>query len=115
MKNIGVGFVGAGWMGTEHLKRLSARQDVEVLALLEPNVERAKKILADLGLPPELLVNEYANIIENSAIDAVWLVSPNSFHGQQATKAMKAGKHVFCEKPAATILLGDFCFRTISN
>jgi len=108
MKKIGVGFVGAGWMGTEHLKRLNARQDVEVLALLEPNVERAKKTLVDLGLPPELLVNEYANIIENSAIDAVWLVSPNSFHGQQAIKAMQAGKHVFCEKPAATIF-SEFC------
>jgi predicted dehydrogenase len=35
-------------------------------------------------------------------IDAVFLVSPNSFHGPQSIAALRAGKHVFCEKPVCT-------------
>lgn len=108
MKKIGVGFVGAGWMGSVQLQRLIERDDVEILALLEKNAERGTEVLKKLGLPTGLLVKEYDAIISNPDIDAVWLVSPNGFHGPQAVAAMKAGKHVFCEKPAATTF-ADFC------
>lgn len=102
MSKVRVGFVGSGWMGSVQLKRLVERDDTEVLALLEPNVERGTQVLTDLGLSADLLVDDYSKIVNNPDIDAVWLVSPNSFHGQQAVQAMEAGKHVFCEKPAAT-------------
>jgi myo-inositol 2-dehydrogenase/D-chiro-inositol 1-dehydrogenase len=102
MKKIGIGFVGAGWMGSVQLKRLSERDDVEIKALLEINKERGEEVLRNLGLSTDLLVSDYARIIENPEIDTVWLVSPNSFHGPQAIQAMEAGKHVFCEKPAST-------------
>jgi predicted dehydrogenase len=108
MKKIDIGFVGAGWMGSVQLQRLKARNDVEVLALLEPNKQRGEEVLKAVGLSPSLLVSDYDQIINNPAIDAVWLVSPNSFHGPQSIKAMQAGKHVFCEKPCATSF-GDFC------
>ncbi len=108
MKKIGIGFVGAGWMGSVQLRRLTERDDVEVLALLEKNRERGLEVLKELNLPAELLTEEYETIVNNPAVDAVWLVSPNGFHGPQAIAAMKAGKHVFCEKPAATAY-ADFC------
>ena len=102
MEKVKVGFVGAGWMGAVQLQRLMERDDVRILALFEKNKERGRQILAKLDLSTELLVDDYEQIISNPAIDAVWLVSPNSFHGPQAIAAMEAGKHVFCEKPAAT-------------
>lgn len=108
MKKIGIGFVGAGWMGSVQLKRLAERDDVEILALLEKNEERGRDALTSLGLSSDLLVSEFDEIITRPDIDAVWLVSPNGFHGPQAVAAMKAGKHVFCEKPAAT-RFSDFC------
>ena len=107
MKKIKVGFVGAGWMGSVHLKRLSERNNADILALYETNRERGKNVLEELKLPQEILTDSYDDILKNNSIDAVWLVSPNSFHGKQAIQAMKAGKHVFCEKPAATDI-GDF-------
>jgi len=107
VKKIKVGFVGAGWMGSVHLKRLSERNNAEILALCETNRERGKNILKELKLPQEILTDSYDDIITNESIDAVWLVSPNSFHGKQAIQAIEAGKHVFCEKPAATDI-GDF-------
>lgn len=102
MKKIGVGFVGAGWMGSVQLRRITERDDTEVLALLEPNADRGKQLLEELDLSTDLLVDDFGKIVDNKDIDAVWLVSPNSFHGPQAIAAMEANKHVFCEKPAAT-------------
>ena len=102
MAKVKVGFVGVGWMGAVLLQRLAEREDVEILALFEKNEERGKEVLANLRLSTDLLVSDYEKIISNPDINAVWLVSPNSFHGPQAIAAMEAGKHVFCEKPAAT-------------
>ena len=107
-RKIKVGFVGAGWMGSCQLKRLTERDDVEVAALFEKNAERGKGVLKNLDLSEDLLVDEYDEIVNNPDIDAVWLVSPNSFHGAQSIKAMQAGKHVFCEKPASTTF-DDYC------
>lgn len=107
-KKINVGFVGAGWMGSCQLQRLTQRDDVEVLALYEKNADRGREVLANLGLSVDLLADDYDKIVSNPDIDAVWLVSPNSFHGPQSIAAMEAGKHVFCEKPAATTF-ADFC------
>ncbi|MCE5340177.1 MAG: Gfo/Idh/MocA family oxidoreductase [Planctomycetaceae bacterium] len=108
MKKIGIGFVGAGWMGSVQMQRICERDDAEIVALLEVNKERGKEVLNKLGLSEDLLVDDYEEIINNSEIGAVWLVSPNSFHGPQSIKAMEAGKHVFCEKPCA-IKFSDFC------
>ncbi len=102
MNKVKVGFVGAGWMGACQLQRLTERDDVEILALFETNADRGREVLTGLGLPADLLVDNYEAIVANPDIDAVWLVSPNSFHGPQSIAALTVGKHVFCEKPAAT-------------
>jgi predicted dehydrogenase len=103
MDKIKVGFVGAGWMGSVQMKRICERDDTEVVALFEKNMDRGKEVLKELGLSESVLVDDYQKILDNPGIDAVWLVSPNCFHGPQAIAALKKGKHVFCEKPAATV------------
>ena len=95
MKKVKVGFVGAGWMGSVQMKRISERNDAEILALFEKNAERGKEVLRGLGLSEKLLVDDYQKILNNKDIDTVWLVSPNSFHGPQAVAALEAGKNVF--------------------
>lgn len=102
MRKIGVGFIGAGWMGSVQMQRLAERDDVELLALYDKDAERGNEVLRDLCLSEGLLVSDYRDIINNPNIDAVWVVSPNSFHAEQSLAAMNAGKHVFCEKPAST-------------
>ncbi len=108
MSKIKVGFIGAGWMGSVQMQRICERDDAEVVALYEKNSDRGKEVLKNLGLSEDILVEDYKKIIDNPDIDAVWVVSPNSFHGPQSIEAMKAGKHVFCEKPCAT-KFSDFC------
>ncbi len=84
------------------LKRLAEREDVEIIALFEKNEQRGEGVLKELGLSETVLVGDYSATVNDSDIDAVWIVSPNSFHAQQSIQAMEAGKHVFCEKPCAT-------------
>jgi predicted dehydrogenase len=105
---IRIGFVGAGWMGNVQMQRLCERNDVRIAALFEKNTEKGQEFLKKLGLSEELLVDDYNKIINNPDIDAIWLVTPNSFHGPQSIAAMEAGKHIFCEKPCAT-KFSDFC------
>lgn len=108
MDKVRAGAVGAGWMGGTMLRRLSECDDVEVMALLEKNIERGRQILSNLGLPEDILVDDFDKIVSNPDVDAVWIVSPNSLHAPQALAAMSSGKHVFCEKPASTTF-DDFC------
>ena len=108
MHKIRVGFIGAGWMGSVQMQRICERDDAQIVALFEKNTERGKETLKKLGLSESLLVDDYAKIVNDPDIDAVWVVSPNSFHGPQSIAAMRAGKHVFCEKPCATSF-SDFC------
>jgi len=105
---IGIGFVGAGWMGEAHLQRLLARDDVEIRWLFEPNEERGREVLSRLGLGPERLARSYDQMLADPSVHAVWIASPNCYHGPQAIQAMEAGKHVFCEKPPATTF-AEFC------
>ncbi len=102
MEKIKIGFVGAGWMGKELMKRFLDRDDVEIAALHQTSAERAGEVLSELGLSKDLFTSDYASIIGNPGIDAVCIASPNSLHGQQAIAALRARKHVFCEKPCAT-------------
>jgi myo-inositol 2-dehydrogenase/D-chiro-inositol 1-dehydrogenase len=101
-EKIGVGFIGAGWMGAVELRRLAERSDVEVVRLFEPDRERGRLVLREAGLPEERLTERLEDLLDDPRIDAVWVVSPNRFHGEQSLRAMAAGKHVFCEKPCAT-------------
>ena len=84
------------------MKLLSRRQDVQIRALLEPNTERGAALLKDLGLNNTALAQDFHQLLGDPSIHAIWLVSPNSFHGPQSIAALKAGKHVFCEKPCST-------------
>lgn len=107
MDKVRVAFAGVGWMGQALLARLAERNDVELLGVYEPNVQQGQAALGQLGLSTKLLVDDFAALSERPEIDAVWVVSPNSFHGPQSIQAMRAGKCVFCEKPCATEF-GDF-------
>ncbi len=99
---IGIGFVGAGWMGTTLLQRLLDREDTEIRGLHQRSREKAEATLTELGLSPDLFRESYGAMLADPAVDAVFLCSPNNAHGPQSIAAMEAGKHVFCEKPCAT-------------
>ncbi|CAN5774172.1 hypothetical protein BH10BAC2_BH10BAC2_39790 [soil metagenome] len=70
-------------------------------ALVGDDIREMKKLAAKYNIP-ENSVYSYENfdaIKYNKAVDAVYIVLPNSLHKTFAIRAAKAGKHVLCEKP----------------
>ena len=66
-----------------------------------PLAVRSKKSVRGrrANLPAPRLYEDYAALLEDREVDAVWLVTPSALHAQQIVEALRAGKHVFCEKP----------------
>ncbi len=97
--SIKIGFLGIGAMGLSHLKAMQEAfpTEVEVAAVCstsEINVRRA------LALAPRAAVfSEPADLI-GSELDAVFVCAPNFLHSRLALHTLRAGRHLFLEKPA---------------
>lgn len=95
------GGIGAGWMGTELLEKVIKNPDAELVSVFDPDAENIKSLKERFSLTDGIFVNSFEDLMKNN-IDAVVIASPNDLHGYQSIAALKNGKHVFCEKPAAT-------------
>lgn len=88
--------VGTGFMGTVHAEALR-RIGVTVVGVVGSSTERAAEQAAAAGLPPPY--RSFVELLDDHRVDAVHICSPNHLHHEQALAALKAGKHVICEKP----------------
>jgi myo-inositol 2-dehydrogenase/D-chiro-inositol 1-dehydrogenase len=98
-----VGIVGVGRMGRRHAENLATRvPGAELIAACSPLGEELDWARDTLGVAG--LYKDYRELLAQPAIDAVFLVTPNTLHPAQIIEALKAGKHVFCEKPLSMVL-----------
>jgi predicted dehydrogenase len=74
-----------------------AVDDVSVVAMAARDPVRAATAAARWQVPRVL--PDYAAVIDDPEIDAVYLPLPNSLHAEWTLRAIAAGKHVLCEKP----------------
>jgi 1,5-anhydro-D-fructose reductase (1,5-anhydro-D-mannitol-forming) len=86
-----VGIIGYGKMGRTRCREINASGKAEVVSVFDP-------VKVDSDLPSATVADE---VIENSAVDAVFICTPNYLNRHLTIQALKAGKHVFCEKPPA--------------
>jgi predicted dehydrogenase/threonine dehydrogenase-like Zn-dependent dehydrogenase len=104
--DVGVALIGAGnlarWI---HLPNLKKTPGVRLLAIQSSSGARAKSYALRFGA--EYCTSDYNEILSNPAVHAVVIVSRNQQHAAQALAALRAGKHVFVEKPMA--LTADEC------
>ncbi len=98
MNTARIGIIGLG-VGKWHRDSFKQTKNAEVVALCDANEERLKKMGAEAGIT-KLYVN-IGSLLRNKDIDAVSVCLPNYLHAKVAVAAMKAGKHVLCEKPLA--------------
>src|SRR5215210_1608679 len=94
--------VGAGAVGTRHLRVLSGFDDVEIVAVHDPDRPTAERAASRLGVP---LADDLAGVLA-ARPDAVWLCVPPFAHGEPEFAVVAAGLPFFVEKPLAADLAG---------
>lgn len=97
MSRIGVGVVGYGYWGPNLVRNLADNSDTQVVAvsdLCESKLARCSR-----RYPGIAFSSDFRNIIDDSAVDAVAIATPVHTHYEIALAALRAGKHVFVEKP----------------
>ena len=101
---VGIALVGMGWWGKKMLSVLEAAPaDIRVVRAVEPNLETVRALCAEKGIA---LSANYADALNDPAVEAVVLATPHALHEAQIEAAVAAEKHVFCEKPLALTKAG---------
>ena len=95
----GAAIVGTGFMASTHAESLR-RLGVPIIGVVGSSPARAAEQAASAGLP--VPYNSFEDVLDDDRVDVVHICSPNHLHHQQALAALRAGKHVICEKPLAT-------------
>lgn len=100
-KTISAGIIGAGgFIGQEHLKRLTKQIDGAVVtALYDINKEKTDALAAEYGAENMESVDA---LIASDKVDAIVVTAWDGVHAEVTSKAIAAGKPVFFEKPLTT-------------
>jgi myo-inositol 2-dehydrogenase/D-chiro-inositol 1-dehydrogenase len=93
-----VGIAGLGRLGRRHAHNLAHRVPGAVLAAVCSPLD-TDLAWANDALPAARRHDDYEALIADDTLDAIWLVTPSALHATQIVAALRAGKHVFCEKP----------------
>ena len=93
-----VGIIGAGGMVRYHIAGFKAA-GAEVAAIADLNEAAAQSVADANGISH--VFGSVEEMLGLEDLDAVTIIVPNKFHAPLAIQALKAGKHVFCEKPPA--------------
>jgi predicted dehydrogenase len=91
------GIVGTGFIGPVHIEALR-RLGVQVVALSDLP-DRVEAAAARFGIREAY--GDWRQLLKSPNVDVVHIASPNRFHCEMSLAAIKAGKHVVCEKPLA--------------
>lgn len=92
--NLGVIGLGRGLMLA--LPALIAHPSIRLVAAADPRPDARERFAAEFGARAYA---DWAELLADPAIDAVYIAAPHQFHAEQAVAAARAGKHVLVEKP----------------
>lgn len=97
-----IGIIGAGSIARyRHLPETTMNPDAEVGAICDVVEERAQEIAREYQCKA---YTDYRKMIQDPDLDVVIVAATNTTHAEMTIAALKAGKHVLCEKPMATTL-----------
>jgi len=93
-----VAVAGTGFIGPVHAEALS-RLGISVRGILGSSPEKSQQAAQQLGL--RMAYPDFQAIIDDPEVTAVHVATPNDTHFDMSARALRAGKHVICEKPLA--------------
>ncbi len=114
-ERITIGFIGKGLMAGGHVRVLSFRKDVQVLAVCDVDKTRrdeGKEVVEATYAANEpggnykgcAAYNDYRELLSRPDIDAVVIATPDHWHTLQSIDTAKAGKDIYCEKPVSVTI-----------
>jgi hypothetical protein len=114
-----IGMIGTGGRGTSLLRNLLGA-DARILAICdvaEEHAQNAQQLVEKAGQPAPVLYtksdHDFENLVARDDLDLVIIATPWKWHVDMAVAAMKHGKHVAVEVPAATTI--EDCWRLVNT
>lgn len=98
MSQIAAGVIGLRGMGSGHVREMTKRADVNLVAVADINADLAGDISDQHGA---VAYTDYRRMLEMEALDAVIIATPHALHASMALDSLVAGCHVLVEKPIA--------------
>jgi predicted dehydrogenase len=94
--------IGLGSQGRRHARAFAAQADCELAVICDLDPERLEKAVLELANAPNVRLEEdFRRILDDGTIDSLSIVTPDHWHTPMAIMALKAGKHVYIEKPCS--------------
>ncbi len=96
-RRLKIGVIGLGWPGQMHLQAVLATPNLTLHSVADTSPERQQAFSAEH--PDPRIFSDYAELVADPELDAAIVCLPNFLHTAATLAALRAGKHVLCEKP----------------
>ena len=115
-ERVGWAIAGLGDFAVNHIiPALDGAQHSRLAGLVSGNAEKAGAVARSRGIE-QARVHTYETmdrIADDDAIEVVYVITPNALHEEVVVRALRAGKHVLCEKPMGATV--EACERMIAE
>lgn len=98
MKKTVVAVIGCGRISKRHIPALDGMKNVRIKYVCDL-IESKALAMKEQCKNVENVITDYTVALADEEVEAVWVLTPNYLHYTITMDALKAGKHVFCEKP----------------
>ena len=92
--------IGTGNRGSFLLSSVLEQPNVKVTAVCDTKPDRLDKAASAAVRDNPAALKDYRQVLDRKDVDAVYIATPCDLHVEMTVAALKAGKHVYCEKPA---------------
>jgi len=96
-KKLNWGILTTGWIARKFAVDLRQTHTGQLVAVGARQLTDAQKFAAEFGAPGAY--GSYQAVLDDPAVEAVYIGTPHPWHAEWAIKAAQAGKHILCEKP----------------
>ena len=94
------GHIGTGNRGSYLLSAVLDQPNFKVTAVCDLKPDRLDKAASKAAAAKPKTYKDYHQLLADKDVEAVYIATPCDLHVEMAIAALKAGKHVYCEKPA---------------
>ncbi len=103
MSKLGIGIIGTGMMGQEHIQNFNLLETAQVTALADTDATMLAKAAALTNGSPRQ-THDFEDVLRDDAVDALVIATPNFHHINVLEAALETNKPILCEKPLCTLL-----------